>query len=76
MTKTLLIMNLIDKIRKSFKFERVLYSGHARYEMQAEEFGQILDQEVYEAINNGTIIKKYPMINHIQCKFYHTDNMT
>jgi len=51
---------LIDRIRKCFDLERVLYSGHARHEMRVEEFGQITDQEVYEAVKNGKVIEEYP----------------
>lgn len=51
---------LIEKILNCFNLDRVLYSGHARHEMQIDEFGSIKDQEVYEAIQDGVIIKEYP----------------
>jgi hypothetical protein len=51
---------LIEKIVNCFNLDRVLYSGHARHEMQIDEFGSIKDQEVYEAIQDGVIIKEYP----------------
>ena len=38
----------------------MLYSGHARREMQAEEFGQITDHEVYEAVCTGEVLETYP----------------
>ncbi len=50
---------MIEKIRNCFNLDKVLYSGHARHEMQIDEFGSIKDQEVYEAIQGGVIIKEY-----------------
>jgi hypothetical protein len=47
-------------IRRCFDEDRVLYSGHARREMQEEEFGFITDQEVYEAICHSEVIETYP----------------
>jgi hypothetical protein len=49
-----------DIIRRCFDEDRVLYSGHARREMQEEEFGSITDQEVYEAICRSEVIETYP----------------
>jgi hypothetical protein len=49
-----------DIIRGCFDEDRVLYSGHARREMQEEEFGFIIDQEVYEAICRSEVIETYP----------------
>ena len=51
---------MIETIRNCFELDKVLYSGHARHEMQIEEFGIIKDQEVYEAVHNGIIIEEYP----------------
>ena len=51
---------MIETIRSCFDIEKILYSGHARREMQTEEFGTIKDQEVYEAIQDGIIIEEYP----------------
>ena len=53
-------MNWMRQIRKSFKSESVFYTRHAKFEMENEEFGRILDHEVYEAICNGKVIEKYP----------------
>jgi hypothetical protein len=53
-------MNWPEAIRRCFDADQVLYSGHARREMRFEEFGPILDQEVYEAICNGEVIESYP----------------
>jgi len=47
-------------IHRCFDEDRVLYSGHARREMQEEAFGSIMDQEVYEAICRGEVIETYP----------------
>jgi len=47
-------------IQRCFDADRVLYSGHARREMQAEEFGSVTDQGVYEAICRGEVIETYP----------------
>ncbi len=51
---------LIAEIRSCFESGRVYYSGHARYEMEKEEFGEILEQEVYEAVLNGSELETYP----------------
>lgn len=53
-------MHWPEIIRRCFEGDRVLYSGHARREMQEEEFGLITDQEVYEAICTGEVIETYP----------------
>ncbi len=52
-------MNWIKTICKCFDLDKVLYSGHARNEMQSDKFGTIVDQEVYEAICNGKVIEEY-----------------
>jgi hypothetical protein len=53
-------MNWPDTIRRCFDTDRLLYSGHARREMRAEEFGSITDREVYEAICTAEVIETYP----------------
>jgi hypothetical protein len=53
-------MNWPETIRRCFDAEKVLYSGHARREMQHEEFGPIADQEVYEALQTAEVIETYP----------------
>ena len=52
-------MNWIKKIRECFESDSVFYARHAKYEMENEEFGRILDYEVYEAICNGEVIEEY-----------------
>jgi len=51
---------LINKIQKCFETDSLFYTQHSRFEIKNEEFGEIFDQEVYEAICNGEIIKEYP----------------
>lgn len=50
----------IEDILRCFDSDKVLYSGHARSEMRRDAFGSIADQEAYESICNGEIIKSYP----------------
>ncbi|MGR3316985.1 MAG: DUF4258 domain-containing protein [Candidatus Anammoxibacter sp.] len=50
---------MIELIQKCFGLDKVLYSGHARYEMKTEKFGAITDRIVYEAVCNGKIIEEY-----------------
>ena len=50
----------IDKIKNAFREERVYYTSHAKTEMENEEFGQINDAELGQAIENGRIIEEYP----------------
>jgi hypothetical protein len=50
---------MLDEFIKCFKEERYLYSQHARTEMEAEEFGEIKDQEVFEAVLRGKNIESY-----------------
>ena len=53
-------MDWLIIIRDCFDSDAVLYSRHARFEMENEEFGKILEHEVFEAIKSGEIIEKYP----------------
>lgn len=50
----------IDIIKEVFANDRVLYSAHAKFEMENDEFGKIFDNEVEEAVYNGEIITDYP----------------
>ena len=52
-------MEWINKIRESFNIDRVYYTYHAKFEMENEEFGSILDREVYETIQTGEVIEEY-----------------
>lgn len=51
---------MLEKIRNCIQADRFLFSKHARDEMGAEEYGEIKEQEVYEALLAGTIIEEYP----------------
>jgi hypothetical protein len=50
---------MLDKIRNCFHKDKILYSKHAKTEMEAEELGVIKENEVHEAISNGKIINRY-----------------
>jgi hypothetical protein len=51
---------MLKEIQDCFKAERLYYSGHARNEMEVDEFGEIKDEEVVEAVLRGKIIEIYP----------------
>jgi hypothetical protein len=53
-------MNWINRIQKCFESHSVFYTRHAKFEMVNEEFGRILDHEVYEAVSGGEVIGEYP----------------
>jgi hypothetical protein len=52
-------MNWIQTIQRCFDNDLVYYTRHAKFEMENEEFGRILDHDVYEAINDGIVIEEY-----------------
>lgn len=49
-----------EKIQNCFKSDKLLYTKHARDEMEGEEFGEIMEREVFEAILSSKIIESYP----------------
>ncbi len=51
---------MLKKIQDCVKTEKILFSKHARDEMETEEFGEIKEKEVFEAVLNGKTIKSYP----------------
>lgn len=51
---------MLKQIQDCFESEKVLYTKHARDEMETEKFGQIKEKEVFEAVLNGKIIETYP----------------
>lgn len=51
---------MIEKIRHCLRADRFLFSKHARDEMEAEEYGEIKEHEVYQALLDGKIIEEYP----------------
>lgn len=53
-------MDWMQKILECFESDLVLYSRHAKFEMEHEEFGRIFEKEVYEAICSGEVIEEYP----------------
>lgn len=50
---------MLKEIQDCFKTERLYYTGHARDEMEAEELGEIREEEVTEAVLEGNIIETY-----------------
>lgn len=53
-------MDWLRGIRVCFDADTVFYSRHARFEMEKEEFGKILEHEVFEAIQRGEVLEEYP----------------
>ena len=51
---------MLNEIQNCFTSEKVLYTYHAKDEMEKEEFGEIKEIEVLEAALNGKIIESYP----------------
>jgi hypothetical protein len=51
---------MIEIIKECFRSDEILYTKHAKDEMEAEEFGEILEVEVYEAVLDGKTIETYP----------------
>lgn len=52
-------MDILNAIQNCFQKDKVYYSQHAKFEMENESFGQIKDQEIFECIMSGQIIKSY-----------------
>ena len=50
---------MLSNIQHCSETDRVLYTKHAREEMLAEEFGEIAEEEVYQAIQNCQVIESY-----------------
>ena len=51
---------MLKEIQGFVKSEKFLFSKHARDEMEIEEFGEIKEKEVFEAVLSGMIIESYP----------------
>ena len=51
---------MLQKMQACFRADKVLYSKHAKDEMENEELGQIREREVHEAVLSGKIIESYP----------------
>jgi len=52
-------MDWLRLLQECFDADRVYYTRHARCEMEADEFGRILDAEVHQAILAGEVIQEY-----------------
>ena len=51
---------MLEEIQDCFKSERILFTKHAREEMEDEEFGEIREKEVSETVQSGKMIETYP----------------
>jgi hypothetical protein len=51
---------MLKKIQECFRLGRIIYTKHAKDEMETDEFGEIHIQDIDEAIMNGNIIETYP----------------
>jgi hypothetical protein len=51
---------MLKEIQDCFRSERILFTRHARDEMEDEEFGEIREKEVFEAVESGKVIETYP----------------
>jgi len=51
---------MLREIQDCFRSERVLFTKHARDEMEDEELGEIREREVFEAVERGKVIETYP----------------
>lgn len=62
---------MLKEIKKCLRVEKLLYSTHAKNEMEEDKFGEIKENEVFEAVLNGRIIKNYPDDNpYPSCLIY------
>lgn len=52
--------DILEKIQHCFEHDKVLYSRHAKFEMEDEKFGIIFDNDIDHAIADGVIIEEYP----------------
>jgi len=50
---------MINKIHECLKNNGILFSKHARDEMEIEEFGEISHEEVYQVLLSGKVIEEY-----------------
>jgi hypothetical protein len=50
---------MLREIQDCFRSERILFTKHARDEMEDEEFGEIREREVFEAVERGKVIETY-----------------
>ena len=52
--------SMLEEIQKCFRLDRILFTKHARDEMEDEESGEIKESEVFEAMQSGIVIESYP----------------
>ena len=52
-------MDWLYRIRVAFESDKVVYSQHAKREMEQESFGSIEDSEVAEAVLNAEVLRVY-----------------
>jgi hypothetical protein len=50
---------ILPKIKSCCSENKVLYTSHAKKEMNEEEFGKIKEHEVFEAIQDGEVLEDY-----------------
>jgi len=50
---------MLKEIQNCFKLDKILYTYHAKDEMEKEESGEIKETEVSEAAQKGKIIETY-----------------
>lgn len=50
---------MLEEIQNCFHQNKILYSKHAKTEMETEEFGIIKEEEVAQAVISGKIINEY-----------------
>ncbi len=48
-------MDILQKTKECFASDAILYTRHAKYEMENEEFGRIVEREVYELFAMGKL---------------------
>jgi len=48
---------MLREIQDYFRLERILFTSHARDEMENEESGEIREREVFEAVQSGKVIE-------------------
>jgi hypothetical protein len=51
---------VLKEIQTCFRSEKILFTKHARDEMEEEKFGEIREREVFEAVQSGEVIETYP----------------
>jgi Domain of unknown function (DUF4258) len=51
---------MLEEIRHCLKLDKILFTKHAKDEMENEELGEIRENEVSEAVLEGKIIEDHP----------------